>query len=328
MTFDKPSLTEMEAASRLAAIVESSDDAIISKDLNGYVTSWNAGAERMFGYSAEEAIGRHISFIVPADLRSQEDDILARLRGGERIDHFETVRLRRDGSAIQVSITVSPVRNSAGDIVGASKISRDITDAKRHAETRELLLNEIKHRVKNMLSIIDSIAMQSLRGLAKPVVAEFGARIRALAAAHDVMTEQNWKGSDLATLLDKTLAPFHGKHSERLSTAGPLVMLNANTSLLLGLIFHELATNAMKYGAWSSGAGQVEVTWSYTDGDIELLWREKNGPKVSPPTQSGFGSSLISRVLKHSGSTGEISFPEAGVSCRLRLSKRVLVQTA
>jgi PAS domain S-box-containing protein len=114
----------------LAAIVETSDDAIISKTLEGIVTSWNAAAERHFGYTAEEVIGRHISFLIPPDRIDEEDLIIARLRSGERVDHFDTIRRRKDGQLIHVSLTISPVRDSSGTIVGASKIARDITQRK------------------------------------------------------------------------------------------------------------------------------------------------------------------------------------------------------
>src|SRR5689334_11834346 len=110
----------------LAAIVESSDDAIISKDLNGVVRSCNAAAERMFGYSAAELVGKPIRLIIPADRQAEEDDIIARLRRGERMDHFQTVRRAKDGRLIDVSLTVSPVRDASGRVIGASKIARDV----------------------------------------------------------------------------------------------------------------------------------------------------------------------------------------------------------
>ena len=119
---------------RLAAIIDSSDDAIVSKTLQGVITSWNAGAERIFGYTADEAVGRHISFIIPADRLSEEDDVLSRLRRGQRIDHFETIRRVKDGRLINISLTVSPIRDSDGVIVGASKVARDITDRVRAGE--------------------------------------------------------------------------------------------------------------------------------------------------------------------------------------------------
>jgi PAS domain S-box-containing protein len=114
----------------LAAIVDSSDDAIVSKTLEGQITSWNCGAQRIFGYTAREAIGRPITMIIPRDRRAEEQEILARLRSGERVDHFETVRLAKDGRKVDVSLTVSPVRDGQGNIIGASKIARDITASK------------------------------------------------------------------------------------------------------------------------------------------------------------------------------------------------------
>jgi PAS domain S-box-containing protein len=120
-----------ETQSRLAAIVESSDDAIVSKSLDGIITSWNKAAERMFGYTANESIGQHITLILPPDRQDEENGILARIGSGERIDHFQTVRQHKDGSLLDVSVTISPVRDSAGRVIGASKVARDITGQKR-----------------------------------------------------------------------------------------------------------------------------------------------------------------------------------------------------
>jgi PAS domain S-box-containing protein len=134
-----------KAIGLLAAIVDSSGDAIVSKTLDGVVTSWNTGAERLFGYTAQEAVGQHISFIIPLDRRDEEAAILARLRGGQRVEHFETVRVRKDGTTIDISLTISPVIDSTGKIVGASKIARDIT--KRKQVDRALRESEERFRV-------------------------------------------------------------------------------------------------------------------------------------------------------------------------------------
>jgi PAS domain S-box-containing protein len=134
-----------------ASIVESSDDAIVSKNLDGIVTSWNRGAERVFGYTAAEAIGQPITIVIPEDRQDEERDILTRIGRGERIDHFETVRQRKDGSLIVISLTVSPVKNKEGKIVGASKIARDITEQKRSQERIATLAREAEHRSKNVL---------------------------------------------------------------------------------------------------------------------------------------------------------------------------------
>ena len=133
-----------KASGLLAAIVDSSDDAIVSKTLEGVITSWNAGAERLFGYTAEEAVGQHISMIIPHDRRDEETSILARLRRGERIDHFDTIRVRKDGSKLEISLTISPVLDASGKIIGASKIARDIAGRKR--VERELYESEQRFR--------------------------------------------------------------------------------------------------------------------------------------------------------------------------------------
>lgn len=125
----------------LARVVESSDDAIISKDLNSIITSWNPAASRMFGYSEKEALGQSIRILIPQELQSEEDMVLAKIRAGERVDHYETVRQRKDGTRLHVSLTVSPIRDADGTIVGASKIARDVTERVRLAEENERLFN-------------------------------------------------------------------------------------------------------------------------------------------------------------------------------------------
>ena len=125
-----------EYAQRLAAIVASSEDAIVSKDLNGVITSWNTGAERLFGYAAEEVIGKPITILIPLERQDEEPTILERIRRGEGIDHYETIRRRKDGSLVDISLTVSPIKNAEGRIIGVSKIARDITE-KRKAEEQQ-----------------------------------------------------------------------------------------------------------------------------------------------------------------------------------------------
>ena len=136
----------------VASIVDFSDDAIVSKNLDGVITSWNRGAERVFGYTAEEAIGQPITIVIPQDRHAEERTILTRIRRGERIDHFETVRQRKNGSLIVVSLTVSPVKNANGEVVGASKIARDVSEQKRTQEQIATLAREAEHRSKNLLA--------------------------------------------------------------------------------------------------------------------------------------------------------------------------------
>jgi PAS domain S-box-containing protein len=142
----------------------------------------------VFGYTAEEAIGQPVTMLIPADRLDEEPAILQRIMRGERIDHYETVRQRKNGELIDISITVSPLRNAAGRVVGASKIARDITDRKRAEAHREMLLGEMKHRVKNTLAMVQAFANQTLRSVPKEERETFGARLRALAGASELLT--------------------------------------------------------------------------------------------------------------------------------------------
>src|ERR1043165_7563827 len=153
----------LDSTAWLAAIVESTDDAIISKDLNGIITSWNLGAERIFGYPAHEIIGHPILQLIPPDRLAEEDYILGLVRKGERLKQYDTVRKCKDGRLIHVSLTISPIRNQDNVIVGVSKVARDITELKLAQETQSLLLRELNHRSKNLLAVADEIGRASCR---------------------------------------------------------------------------------------------------------------------------------------------------------------------
>src|SRR5215475_5759686 len=160
------------AKARLAAIVETSSDAIISKDLNGIITSWNAGAQHIFGYTAEEAIGQPISMLIPPERAAEEPLILGRIRNGERVEHFETIRRRKDGSLINISVTISPIADEDGRIVGASKIARDIT-----ASTKvERALRESEERMRMALAA------------ARKAEEQLDADLHAMTRLHDLST--------------------------------------------------------------------------------------------------------------------------------------------
>src|SRR4029079_7470631 len=154
-----------ELQAQLAAIVASSDDAIVSKDLNGIVQSWNDGAVRIFGYTAEEMIGQSITKVIPHDRLGEEEDILAKIRRGERINHFHSIRLRKDGRPIDISVTISPIRDASGKVIGASKIARDVSEANRLARERERLFElgksmTEKHDVHELVQAITDAATE------------------------------------------------------------------------------------------------------------------------------------------------------------------------
>jgi PAS domain S-box-containing protein len=494
-------------AHRLAAIVESSDDAIISKTLDGTITSWNAGAERIFGYAAGEIIGKSILSLIPPERHSEEDEIIRRLKNGERLQHFETVRLRKDGEFIPVSLTVSPIRRADGVIVGASKIARDITERKvkddllarqtavletlnqvaavisldldldrivqsvtdiateltgarfgaffynvtapdgesyqlftlsgaprdafesfgmprntavfaptfagegvvrsddirsdtrygrnsphrgmpqghlpvvsylavpvkstsgdvlgglffahdepgifsedtealisaiasqtavamdnarlhkaaqaeveqrRRAEgAKELLLHELKHRVKNTLATIQAIASQTFRQAPKEELSAFISRLLALSTAHDLLTEKDCEAVGVAHIVARALGPFLDRDRERVEIAGPAAAVPSAKALTLAMILHELATNAVKYGAWSNESGIVTIRWHITENEakkvLRLEWSEAGGPRVFSPKEKGFGSRMIQRALRGEGDQAQFDFRADGL---------------
>ncbi len=313
-----------EQAYRLAAIVESSDDAIVSKDLDGYITSWNGGAQRLFGYPPEEAIGRSILILIPADRHDEENFILQRIRRGEHVDHLETVRRHKDGSLVDIAVSVSPIRDATGRLIGASKIARNIGERKRALEQQRLLVNEMRHRVKNVLTIVEAIAAQTLRHSPAEEKDAFSGRLRALALAQDLLSQDNWKSASLREIVARAMAPFRGKHRDQIRTdgTGDLWLPGAKVALLaMGL--HELATNAAKYGALSCPAGVVTLTWNVPMIDaaarLHLQWRETGGPRVRESSRHGFGMRLLQQALAAELGEVRITFEPEGLVCTLDL---------
>jgi PAS domain S-box-containing protein len=200
----------------LGAIVDSSDDAIISKNLDGIITSWNTGAQRVFGYTAAEALGQPITIVIPADRQNEEREILTRLRRGERLDHFETIRQRKDGTLIVVSLSVSPVRNAEGQIIGASKIARDITEQKRSHEQIATLAREAEHRSKNLLATVQATVRLSQSETPDGLKRATEGRNQSLANVHSLFVKTRWIGADLSTIATQELAPYE-KNQRRVS---------------------------------------------------------------------------------------------------------------
>jgi PAS domain S-box-containing protein len=305
----------------LASIFESSDDAVITKNLDGIITSWNQGAERIFGYSAEEAVGKPITILIPPERQDEEPAILARIRRGERIDHYETVRQRKHGSKIDISITVSPIRNVAGKIVGASKIARDITERKRAEAQIAVLVREAEHRARNVLATVQATVHLSQSDTPDGLKRSIAGRIQALANVNRLFVESRWTGADLRTLASEELLPYCQEGDERAQVDGKSVTLKPDVAQALAVILHELATNAAKYGALSVPGGRVHVSWSHvSDERLILRWTETGGPAAKLPTRQGFGT----RVMK--GMIGDalkgdirLDWREAGLVCELAI---------
>jgi PAS domain S-box-containing protein len=304
----------------LASIVQSSDDAIVSKNLDGIITSWNEGAERIFGYTAEEAVGQPITIIIPQDRQDEERTILTRIRRGERTEHFETVRQHKHGGLIWVSLTISPVKNAEGKIVGASKIARDITKQKRTSDQITILAREAEHRSKNLLASVQAAIHLSQSDTSEGLKDAIEGRIRALANVHSLFVETRWIGAELSAIAAQELAPYSEQDKARVRIDGPQVLLEPDVAQAVAVTLHELATNAAKYGALSAAQGQVELQWSHaTDGQLTLRWTEHGGPAVRVPERSGFGSRLIERTVDQLKGNVRFDWRSEGLVCQITL---------
>ena len=304
----------------LASIVQSSDDAIVSKNLDGIITSWNKGAERVFGYTAEEAIGQPITIVIPQDRQDEERTILTRIRRGERIEHFETVRQRKHGSLIWVSLTISPVKNAEGKIVGASKIARDITEQKRTSDQITTLAREAEHRSKNLLATVQATVNLSQSDTSEGLKRAIEGRIQALANVNSLFVDSRWIGAELSTIATREFAPYSEKSKTRVRINGPQVLLAPSAAQTIAVILHELATNAAKYGALSAANGQVDLQWSHeAGGRLHLRWTETGGPAVETPTRKGFGWRVIEQTIAQLKGKACFDWRADGLVCEITL---------
>jgi PAS domain S-box-containing protein len=329
-------IRESEARYRdLAAIVEFSEDAVLTKDLNGFITSWNDGARRLFGYDADEVIGKSVTVLIPAERHDEEPTILDRIRRGERIDHYETIRRRKDGSIVDISLTVSPVRNPEGKIVGASKIARNITERRRAEEQQRLLLREMDHRIKNLFALAGGVVALSARSAttAEELSSVVRDRLVALARAHALTLPVTSEGgrrieqsTTLHVLIQTILSPYEGRtdgHRARVTTSGPDIQLAGGLVTTFALLLHEFATNAAKYGALSTPSGHIDIACSEGGGQFALTWRERGGPRIDSHADSeGFGT-LLARSTVRDQLRGEISrdWKPEGLTIRLSVAK-------
>ncbi|MCL4069452.1 PAS domain S-box protein [Pseudomonas sp. GX19020] len=319
MISDSVAPDEIDLA-RLAAIVTSSSDAIISKNLSGTITSWNSAASRIFGFDADEAIGASIMMIIPPDREAEEMDILSRIRRGDRVEPYDTVRLSKCGKMIDISLTVSPLKSRSGEVVGASKIARDISDRKRSEEVQAILVNELNHRTKNLLATIQSIAARTFGEIPgnESRLNTFRSRITALSASQDLLTSRGGRGASLKDMAAAVIRPFdHAGNRIIIENSFDCELTMRQTSVL-SMAIHELATNALKYGALSVPEGQVRMDWKRGAGTIQIVWQEFDGPTVVVPRRTGFGTQMITSALRHElGASVDLKYLKEGVLCTI-----------
>jgi two-component sensor histidine kinase len=265
-------------------------------------------------------IGKSIFTLIPPDLRHEEPGIIERIRREERIEHYETVRRRKDGSLIDVSLTVSPVKDETGEVVGASKIVRDISERKKAQALHDVLSGEIQHRTKNLFAVVHAVVSRSFAGKQSVEDAQSAVlgRLDALADTHAMLLDKDWHGADLADVVRMEMSPYAG----RVTIEGPSLILKANAAQSFVLAVHELATNAAKYGALSNSTGRVDISWSRSSangsGVLTFRWQERGGPPVVPPARRGFGSAVLEHVMaEYFDPPPRLEFKPSGVTYEL-----------
>jgi len=302
----------LEASARLRDFI---GDAKVTKDLGGVITSWNKGAQQLFGYSAEEVAGRSVTMLIPPERLDEEYAILERVRRGDRVDNFETVRRHKDGSLIDVSLTISPIRGAGGKVVGAVKTARNITKRKRTEAQVVILAREAEHRAKNLLANVRAMVRLSQSDTPEGLRKAIEGRIEALANVHSLFIQSRWAGAELSRLVEQELSPY----SKRTRIDGPRTMLNPELAQAMAIALHELATNAAKYGSLSVAEGYVRVEWAPAAGKrLVLRWTEAGGPPVKPPTRSGFGTNVMEAMIRdHLKGEVRLDWPAEGLACKI-----------
>jgi two-component sensor histidine kinase len=294
----------------LNTILEGIGEAFYSVDRDWRIRHFNSEASKHFHRPAAEMIGHRLWDVFPSAI----DTELGRL-------FLDTLARRATIRGEALSVLVGPRRLSyrlfpLGDGMGI--VFRDITDLRSAEEHRELLINELNHRVKNTLAMVQAIAAQTFKSADLLARRDFEQRLLTLSSVHSLLTDENWDSAELHDVVRASLRPHLVGERVRLDFAGPALRLKPKSAVAVSMALHELGTNALKYGSLSSDTGKVALDWTTTDGRFRLLWQESGGPAVRPPSRTGFGSRMIERGLS-SELRGEvrIDFRPAGVVCTI-----------
>lgn len=288
----------------LAAILKTALDAVVVMRFDGTIAGWNEVAERTFGWTFEEADGQRMGdLIVPHRFREAHEAGLARfLATGEAVvldKHLELEALHRDGHELPVELSITRA-TSAGEPVFLGFL-RDISERRSAERRQQLMIGELNHRVKNLLGVVAGIAHQTARSSASldQFQEAFVGRLQSLGRAHEILSAATWERASLLDLAHALLGTFGSAEDRRARIAGPDLLLSPRQFLSISMIFHELLTNAVKYGALASPEGEIDLTWTVTGERVTLDWAECAGHPVSPPDRQGFGSKMIALSVKH-----------------------------
>jgi PAS domain S-box-containing protein len=304
---------------------ELSPDALIVVHETGNIDRVNVQAETLFGFPRERMLGQSIEMLIPERFRERHvahrvnymKDPKTRPMGTK----LQLFAQRADGSEFPVDIMLSPIEIDGRRVVLA--VVRDITEHKRTEAHLQMLVREVNHRAKNILSVVQAIAQQTLASSSQEFISRFSERIRGLSSSNDLLVRSEWQNLPLAELLRSQIAPFADLLEGRIAAHGPDLRIKAAVAQVIGMAIHELATNAGKYGALSTDSGHVDIAWRLeragTGGDRFMLeWIESGGPTVVAPTRRGFGWRVLSQLTKMSlGADVTLEYAPTGVVWRL-----------
>jgi len=305
-----------EARRRMEAIVQSAMDALITIDERHTILVFNPAAEKMFGIRADDAIGTPIDRFLPERFRAVHAEHIRRFTQvgatNRRMGALGAVSARRDnGEEFPVEASISHVEVEGARL--ATVILRDIAERRAGEEARDLLAREVDHRAKNALAVVQAVVTLTRAETKAEFVEAVRGRIAALGRAHSVLAQSHWQGGDLGQIVGDETAGY-GREGQ-VTMSGPAVALKPAAVQPLGLLMHELSTNAVKYGALSTQHGRVAIDWALdAAGALQLEWREHDGPPASPPAAGGFGSTLIREVVtRQLGGALDVEWPASGL---------------
>jgi len=278
------------------------------------------------GYPREEVLAKSFQSLLAAGVDEKTMPIVESAFRGECESDPEIHYKRKDGSEFWATMFISPVCEEDGTVVQQFVSLADVTKHRQNNAQYKMLIDELNHRVKNTLATVQSIITQALRRPAEPAAIQeaIESRIMALSRSHDLLSSSNWEGAGLHDLVDTALHPFEvvAGRDERFTIVGDNVHLSPRTTLSLAIAFHELATNAVKYGAFSNEAGTIRIDWTVVEEEtgnrVIIRWLEQDGPKVTPPTGKGFGSWVLERGITHElGGKVTLDYLTDGVACTI-----------
>ena len=310
------------AGAYFLSVVEASRDCIRVISAQGLIEFMNAQGRDLFEIEDFESRNRlkYWPDMWPLESRPAVEHALRRALAGEATA-FRAICPTAKGNLRWWDTTVSPIFDDDRRVTRVLATSRDITHEMRSEAQRQLLVNELNHRVKNTLATIQSIAAQSLRnaGVDASVRGAFEGRLMAIAATHNVLTDENWSAASLRQIIDGSVTPYRS-HAGQLTITGEDLMVSPKPAVVMALAFHELAINALKYGALSVGAGRVDIQWSVCGGDrLDIEWSEHGGPTVVRPERRGFGSRIVELALPNElGGEVDVDYRAEGLRCRIR----------